>query len=447
MNPQEIRERLSAILKEQEALEAKADAEKRSLSDDEQKSYSRLDDEYKQLSAKQTRMQERLARQSNLGNASNTSPAREAAGNSSPIKVGKTLVEDDPKRGFRHTREFLMAVHRHAQTPDADLPTDGMKMLRKGSRQFAAGTDEQSTVTGAYGGFLVPTAFTPEVLQIEPEPDPLAGKTRRIPMTAPRIEIPARVDKDHSTSVSGGFTVARRGETKQATASRGEYEKIGLSANMLIGLTYATEELLMDSPISFAALIGAGFQSEFNSTILNERINGAAAMEYTGVLTSGAKISVTAETGQAATTLVYENVIKMMARCYKYDNAVWIANQNVLPQLALMNVKVGTGGGPVWMMNAVAGAPQTICGRPVIFTDCCKTLGTSGDIILCNWNEYLEAIYTPLQTDESIHVRFDYVERAFRFFIRCGGSPWWKSALTPKNGSTLSPIVVLASRT
>jgi hypothetical protein len=53
----------------------------------------------------------------------------------------------------------------------------------------------------------------------------------------------------------------------------------------------------------------------------------------------------------------------------------------------------------------------------------------------------------PLKSDESIHVRFLYNERTFRFVLLNAGQPWWKSALTPKHSSnTLSPFVTLAPR-
>ena len=45
-----------------------------------------------------------------------------------------------------------------------------------------------------------------------------------------------------------------------------------------------------------------------------------------------------------------------------------------------------------------------------------------------------------------MHVRFLAAERAFRFYRRNDGQWWWRSALTPRAGSTLSPVVTLATR-
>ena len=46
-----------------------------------------------------------------------------------------------------------------------------------------------------------------------------------------------------------------------------------------------------------------------------------------------------------------------------------------------------------------------------------------------------------------MHVRFENHEQVFKFWTENAGAPWWRSALTPKNGAnTLSPFVTLAAR-
>ena len=77
----------------------------------------------------------------------------------------------------------------------------------------------------------------------------------------------------------------------------------------------------------------------------------------------------------------------------------------------------------------------------------CQTLGTTGDIILADFSQYLMIDKGGLQSASSIHVRFVYDETAFRFVYRVDGQPAWNAALTPYKGTNkLSPFVVLASR-
>src|SRR5690606_9850267 len=114
--------------------------------------------------------------------------------------------------------------------------------------QNAAGSDEHSTQADPYGGFFVPEQMLPGYLRTEPEPDPMMGRLTNVPMGSPIVKVPARVDKNHSSSVSGGLTVTRRVETQSGDASRMKFEQIRLESHSLYGLSYASEELLSDSP-------------------------------------------------------------------------------------------------------------------------------------------------------------------------------------------------------
>jgi hypothetical protein len=53
-------------------------------------------------------------------------------------------------------------------------------------------------------------------------------------------------------------------------------------------------------------------------------------------------VTVAKETSQANTTIVSENVLKMNARLWapSQANAVWFVNQDVLPQLPQLNIKI-----------------------------------------------------------------------------------------------------------
>ena len=363
--------------------------------------------------------------------------------------------------GFRNARDFLSTVMKAYMRPDRAFDERLINYYEPNARaaangemvRKAVGSDEARVISDPYGGFLVPTTFTPDLLKIDPESDPIGGKTRTIPMASPTVKIPARVDKNHTSSVSGGLTVTRRPETVAGTASQMQFEQVVLEAHSLFGLSYATEELLNDSPISFAAILSAGFSDQFTYHLIKERLYGSGVGEFLGILTAldssslGPTVSVAKETGQAADTIVYANVLNMRSRCWGYSKAVWIANHDTMPQLMLLNQAVGTGGLPVWQPSAREDHPDMLLGRPLIFSEYAKTLGDQGDIILANWGEYLEGTYQPLQNEESVHVRFVNHERTFKFWLRNAGQPWWKSALTPVySSSKLSPFVVLDAR-
>ncbi|MCK9569320.1 phage major capsid protein [Candidatus Pacearchaeota archaeon] len=351
----------------------------------------------------------------------------------------KAAFEDDPAKGFKSTREFFKAV--------VDAGPYGRTQDERLQFLATAGSDEAGTYSNSYGNFLVPASFYANLLTRAAETDPTIGRTTQIPMATPTVSIPARTDSTHTTSVSGGLAVYRRAETQAVTASRMTMEQVKLSAVPLMGLSYATEELLSDSAISFAALIEAGFRDEFGSKILNEKINGTGAGQYEGVINSPCTIAVSAETGQDADSIVYENVINMRSRCWGYQNAIWLYNHDCLPQLMQLVMTIGTSGVPMWQNSAREDRPDLLLGRPAYPTEYCSTLGDAGDLILGNWSQYLEGTYQPLESAESMHVRFEYNERTFRFLMRNDGRCWWRTYLTPKKSAvTLSPFVVIAAR-
>ena len=199
----------------------------------------------------------------------------------------------------------------------------------------------------------------------------------------------------------------------------------------------------MDSPQSFAAILEQGFSDEFKAKMLDEKINGTGTGEFVGVLNAPATVVQAKESGQAANTVVFENVINMRSRNWGFGNSVWLAAHDTMPQLAAMN----DGTNHIYLPSVRDDVPETLLGRPIFYSEFVPKLGTKGDIILGNWSQYLMGMLQGAQSAESVHVRFDSHERAFKFWMRNDGQPWWRTALTPKNaGPTLSPFVSLAVR-
>jgi HK97 family phage major capsid protein len=159
---------------------------------------------------------------------------------------------------------------------------------------------------------------------------------------------------------------------------------------------------------------------------------------------------VSAESGQATATIVWENLVKMYARMLpsSLNRCVWIAAPDTFPELATMALSVGTGGSAIWLNNGASGPPMTILGRPVIFSEKMPTLGTTGDISLVDLSYYLIGDRQVMSAMSSPHFKFSNDQTAYRVIERVDGQPWLKSAITPRNNSssTLSPFVQIATR-
>jgi HK97 family phage major capsid protein len=417
-----------------EALSAKVEQEERAFSAEELTAYENHISEAKEL-AEQKKQMESMKAQADSFKQPEARKAVSAPSASSITEV-KPAFLGDAKMGFKKHQDFFSAILKEQK--NSYVKDERLQYLG------AVGSDENQTQLNPYGGFLVPEGFIAGVMETSPEADPTMGRVTEIPMEATRISLNARVDKDHSTSVSGGLTVSRTVETGTPASSRQKFEQVSLNAHTLTGLNYTTNELLNDSSVSFASIVAQGFEQEFNSHIFNEKLNGSGTGEFEGVLNSDSFIEVAKDGGQTADTITFSNIINMYMRLYGKNNGVWLANHSVLPELTTIGdantVK------NIWTPSSVDGVPANLLGLPIFFTEYLPELGSANDIILCDWSQYLVGTYQPLQGASSVEVRFVENETAFRFSTRNDAKSWWKSVLTPKNGPTMSPFIGLAER-
>lgn len=379
----------------------------------------------------------------NLGSGISTRPAWE---------------DDKEKFGFRNQQEYLGSVinaYKNKHNPDAIDPR------LRACVMDAVGTDEFSKASWESSGVTVPRGFINTVMQLEPEADQFTGLMTRIPMTAPVVDIPARVDKNHTTSVTGGFQIYRGKETAAPTMSTSAMEVISLKAHELNGAAAATNQLMNDSPMSIAALIDQGLRQEAMSFRMNEFINGNGVGRPLGFLHANnlALLTVLREVSQATTDIVNGmNILKMRQRVWGYQNAVWMCSQDLYPSIATLNIESTNAAGIVKLFypSTGPGLPDTLLGRPVIWTEYMNgiTSGQDGSAI-SEWNSNFLACVNPTQIlfgergsaglTRSIHVRFLEREEVFLFTSFDDARPWWNSVMTPKKaGLTLSPFVVLS---
>lgn len=312
-------------------------------------------------------------------------------------------------------------------------------------------TGMNETVTSD-GGFLVQTDFTNALLQDLQQSEDLANRCRRIQISgnANGMKINGVDETSRASTRSGGIVGYWKAEAAQYTASRPKFRQIELSLHKLIGLCYATDELLSDAA-ALESFIRQAFVDEFRFLRNEAIINGTGAGQPLGILSAKCLVQVTKEAGQKADTIVAENVIKMYSRMFasSRSSAVWLINQDIEPQLFTMSLAVGTGGVPIYMpAGGLSGQPYaTLFGRPVIAIENCPTLGDLGDIIFADLGGYVLAEKGGIQSAMSIHVKFDYDESVFKFTMRLDGQPVRASALTPaKSSNTLSHFVALAAR-
>ena len=413
------------------AITAKAATENRDLTVDEVSGINEINAKIKQTQDMVSALED-----SEILNAAMNAPA-------APVTVERrpalSAVQAD-KEKFKTIGEQLFAVVRAAQPGGHADP-----------RLFNAATGLNES-TPSQGGFLVQQDFSNELLQQVYQTGVLAPRCRRMQISSNSnsIKINGVDETSRASTRFGGVVGYWKDEAALKTASKPKFRQIELNLKKLIGLCYATDELLQDAA-ALESFIRKAFPSEFGFLLDDAIINGTGAGQPLGILNAGCLVSVTKEGGQKADTLVWENVVKMYSRLFAQsrNNAVWLINQNVEPQLMQMSMAVGTGGVPVYLPagGATAAPYATLFGRPVIAIEQCQTLGDKGDIIFADLGGYILAEKGGIQADMSIHVQFVYDESVFRFVMRVDGQPERASALTPYKGSdSLSHFVTLDAR-
>jgi HK97 family phage major capsid protein len=303
------------------------------------------------------------------------------------------------------------------------------------------------------GGFLVEKDIADGLLMRTCEVARIAGRARRIPISAKSngLKINALKDDNRATgSRWGGLQTYWIGEGDSLTPTRPKFRQMNLQLKKLAGLLYATSEMLQDST-ALAGVISEAFPEEFSFMVDDAMFEGAGAAMPLGFMNAGCKVTVAKEAGQAAKSVVYENITKMFARlpARSIPNSEWWINQDAFPALQGLQAVIGTGGVPVFLPpGGLSGSPfGTLLGRPVMPIEYCNTLGTEGDIVLADPTNYVMIDKGDVQYATSIHVAFVTDEQAFRFIYRVDGQPVDDKPITPFKGvDKQSTFITLATR-
>lgn len=348
---------------------------------------------------------------------------------------GSPAAEDQ----FETFGEFLHLVGKARGSDNAALAASDSRFKVLGESQ------------GDQGGFLVPEEFRAQILSLALENAVVRPRAFVLPMSSLTLRLPAIRDTTHATNVHGGVQGYWVPESGSGTPSDPTFSQVVLTAKKMMGNTRIANELLRDGSVALEPLVTGLFSQAIEFLEDDAFVAGIGGGQPLGVKNADALISVTKETGQAATTLLTENIIKAFARMLpgSQNSAVWIINQDVIPELYTMSLSVGTGGAPMFFpAGGISGtAPASLLGRPIVFTEKAETLGTAGDVYLADLSYYLIGDRQAMEVAFSEHTRFANDETDFRIIHRVDGRPWIDSAVTPRNGSnTLSPFVNIATR-
>lgn len=372
-----------------------------------------------------------------------TSPAMLGAGGVRNAAYNPALATTQLDGLYANLGQLALDVHKH-------------RSGRPVSNQAAF--DKVSEVTNAYsetdpatGGFLVPEETRSQLLQIALEQSIVRSRATVITMGSLSTKIPYVDATTHVGSVFGGMQFYWIGESGTITPTEAKFGNVKLEASKLVGGARVPNELWADASalstwLEMAAPMGIAFYEDVAF------IGGSGVGQPLGVRNSEAKITVSRAVNDKLNPAdIYGMYSRMLPQ--SLGNAVWLVNQTLLPELFAMQTIVknvagseNVGGGfPLGIVNMAASPFPTILGRPFIVTEKLPALasGSGDDLMFVDWRYYLIGDRQAVSLDYSEHSRFMNDETELRLIERVDGRPWVQSALTPLNGSTVSPIIGL----
>lgn len=409
----ELRDKLAKAIERMSALLDTADAEKRNLTEDEEKEYSELD-------ASVPKMKDDIARREKL-EAEKDEAAKTKR--SIPLKAATHKAEDPTE--FRDFGEFIFAVR---------FNRDDQRI-----RDLYA-ERAQSMGVGSEGGFMVPPQFRETLFSLSPQAAIFRPRCTVIPAGSPpdsEISAPA-LNQGSTKNMYGGVTVQWIGEGDTKPETDLALKEVKWQPHEVAAHVVATDKLLRNWGAA-SSMISNQLRLAIIAAEENAFYNGNGVARPLGVLQSPARINYNRAT---ANTIAFADIVGMYARLRMSMSPVWITSQTTIPQLATI---ADAASNNLWMPSAVAGLPPTLMGIPVLFHERSVALGTAGDLVLADLSYYVIKEGSGPFVEASPHVYFTSNRTVIKIFWNVDGRPWLDAPipLEGSTGNTVSPFIVL----
>jgi HK97 family phage major capsid protein len=348
-------------------------------------------------------------------------------------------VKDKPE-GFKSLGEQLIAVKNAALGYSYDRRLDGVKAILGGNESVPS-----------EGGFLVQTEQAAGLDKKVWDVGVFASRAQQRSLAAGANSADFYGVSENSRangSRYGGITGYRVAEGAEITASGPQkFYKYTLKPKEYAVVAYLTNEVLNDARLLEQEL-SSGAVAELAFMLDDDMFRGLGVAGAYGWTIHPSAITVSKETGQAADTITYKNILQMWKRRWPRGRYTWFVNQDAEDQLDLMYQAAGTAGIAPRFVTYGEDSVMRIKGAPVVVTEFNSGIGDLGDIVLADWSQYKLATIGGVDAASSMHVQFLTNQMAYRFIRRVDGQPTWQKELTPYKGTanTMSPFIMLEAR-
>ena len=293
------------------------------------------------------------------------------------------------------------------------------------------------------GGFVIGETFSAKLLDAALENEVVRARASIYPVISGNlIKIPGFEVGTHVSSQTSGVTAAWGDEDSQFSAQSFNFRLVQLQMNKIAVFAQSSSELLEDADVpTFGRDLEDAIARAIRFKLDGDFLNGDGSGKPQGVLNADCTVAVTAASSGG---IEYADLTGMFSRLHpaSYARSVWVAHPSTIPKLAALTVSGTNDSGWVNVMTNRT-ADFVILTRPVIFTEKVPALGSNGALLLADFSQYGIGIKRDVRLISTNAVNFDRDRISWLCSMRCDGQALWNEALTPQNGSTLSPFVKL----
>lgn len=303
--------------------------------------------------------------------------------------------------------------------------------------------DSLSSLIGESGGILIPQETYSDIQGMKINmAEIVKPRAMVIPAGGPAPDqpllVPARGQTDDGKLSRVGFNHRQEGNESTKT----DFKLRGIELQPRIQSAYIdVPNTLIGNVPGMNALVSRMLRE--GEIIRNDElfINGTGVSEPAGILQHPAKLLVKRDT---ASSVKYKDITAMMGKMMPYSMpfAVWVASFSLYDQLANM---VDPGNHLVLNQGDITKElPMTLLGRPVLWSEECSVLGTTGDLLLADFSYYLIKEGSGPFLASSREFKFTSQMTVILYEWNIDGKPWLKMPILMKDGVTkVSPFVAL----
>lgn len=366
-------------------------------------------------------------------------------------RIAEMLTEIDRRTAEIETEERLQDIEKGTSTPQTsklDERSFGefLQEVRFNPnsndlqvREVKGETRDMTAGNGPSAGFLIPTQHDNTIREVTPQQAIFRPRAMVLPAgDSPDAAMDLiALDQSGTLGVYSGVVVRwLRENAARQDAGDPRLRTIKLEPQEVSGYIDVSDKLLRNAPVA-GALVQKLLRGAIIAAEETAFYRGDGVGKPLGIVGHPATVTIPRA---VANQIGYLDLVNMLSRQMS-DNAIFIANRTILPQLMTIQ---DPGGRYIWQPNAVEGQPKMLLGSTLLYNQRSPVLGVEGDLALVDLDSYC------IKDGSSLAIFIDPytqkvngVTRIYAFW-NVDGQPMMNTPMLQEDGvTTVSPNVVL----